>query len=96
MISRNSLLEVKKHMEGCVGQDIYIKANLGRNRQVEKAGTIDGVFTNLFVVKEQGTDHKLSYTYTDILTNNLEITMQETGEPVINYEVDLPKKYTRL
>ena len=96
MISRNSLLEVKKHMEGCIGQEINIKANLGRNKQVEKFGTIDGVFSNLFVIKEQDTSHKLSYTYADILTNNLEITKRDTGEPIINYDIDLPKKYTRL
>ncbi len=96
MISKNSLLEVKKHMECRIGQEIYVKANLGRNKQIEKIGTIDGVFPNLFVIKEQDTDHKLSYTYADILTNNLEITMLDTGEPVVDYEVDLPKKYTRL
>ncbi len=96
MISKNSLLEVKKHMESCIGQEIYIRANLGRNKQVEKVGVIDGVFPNLFVVKEQDTEHKMSYTYADLLTNSLEITMRETGEPVIDYEVDLPKKYTRL
>ena len=96
MISKNSLLEVKKHMEGCIGQEIYVKANLGRNKQIEKKGTIDGVFTNLFVIKEQDTEHKLSYTYADILTNNLEITMLDTGEPVIDYQVEVPKKYTRL
>lgn len=96
MISKNSLLEVKKHMEGCIGQEIYVKANLGRNKQIEKVGVIDGVFPNLFVIKEQETDHKLSYTYADILTNSLELTKLDTGEPVINYDIDLPKKYTRL
>ncbi len=96
MISKNSLLEVKKHMEGCIGQEIYVKANLGRNKQIEKKGTIDGVFSNLFVIKEQDTEHKMSYTYADILTNNLEITMLDTGEPVIDYQVEVPKKYTRL
>ena len=96
MISKNSLLEVKKHMEGCIGQEIYVRANLGRNKQIEKKGTIDGVFSNLFVIKEQDTEHKMSYTYADILTNNLEITMLDTGEPVIDYQVEVPKKYTRL
>lgn len=96
MISKKSLLEVKKNMEGCIGQEIYIKANLGRNKQIEKVGIIDGVFPNLFVVKEQETSHKMSYTYADILTNSLEITMLDTGEPVVNCDIDLPKKYTRL
>ncbi len=96
MISRDSLLQVKKHMEGCIGQEIYIKANLGRNKQMQKVGTIDGVFTNLFVIKEQETEHKYSYTYADILTNNLEMTKVDTGEPIVNYELNLPKKYTRL
>lgn len=96
MISKNSLLEVKKHMEGCIGQEIYVKANLGRNKQIEKKGTIEGVFPNLFVIREQDTEHKMSYTYADLLTNNLEITMLDTGAPVIDYQVELPKKYTRL
>lgn len=96
MISKDSLLQVKKDVENRIGQEIYVKANMGRNKKIQTVGTIDSVFPNLFVIKEQDTMHKSTYTYTDILTNSLEITMLDSGESIVNFGDDLPKKYTRL
>ena len=96
MISKDSLLQVRKDVEDCIGQEIYIRASMGRNKKIQKVGTIDSVFPNLFVIKEHDTTHKSTYTYADILTNSLEMTRLDSGEPIVNLDYDLPKKYTRL
>lgn len=74
MISKDSLLQVRKDVESNMGQEIIIKANLGRNKCVCKRGTIEKTFSNLFLIKEEDTNSNISYSYADILTNNLEIT----------------------
>lgn len=74
MISKDSLLQVRKDVENNMGQEIMIKANLGRNKSVCKRGTIEKTFSNLFLIREEDTNSNISYSYADILTNNLEIT----------------------
>lgn len=94
MLSRDSLLKIKQDVESYVGQEILVKANLGRNKVVLKRGIISDTYPNLFVFKEAETDSKLSYSYTDLVTNTLEISLP-TGESVVNYDFSTPK-YTRL
>ena len=44
--------------------------------------------------KENETSSKLSYSYADLVTNNLELSLP-TGESLTNYDFSTPK-YTRL
>lgn len=94
MVSKDALLKVKQDVESYIGQEIYVKANIGRNKCVCRKGIIDSTYPNLFVFKEADTDSKLSYSYADVATNMLEISLP-TGECVINYDFSTPK-YTRL
>lgn len=94
MVSKESLLKVRQDVENYVGQEILIKANIGRNKCVCRKGVIDSTYTNLFVFKENDTSSKLSYSYADLATNNLELSLP-TGEMITNYNFSTPK-YTRL
>lgn len=94
MVSKDSLLKVKKDVESYVGQEILIKANVGRNKCVCRKGVIDSAYSNLFVFKEADTSSKLSYSYADLVTNNLELSLPN-GEMLTNYDFSTPK-YTRL
>ena len=75
MVSKDSLLKVKQDVESYVGQEILIKANVGRNKCVCRKGVIDSTYPNLFVFKENETSSKLSYSYADLVTNNLELSL---------------------
>lgn len=94
MVSKDALIKVKQDVEGFIGQDILVKANVGRNKCICRRGTIDSTYPNLFVFKEAETDSKLSYSYADLVTNMLEISFPN-GESAINYDFSTPK-YTRL
>lgn len=94
MVSKESLLKIKRDVESYIGQEIFVKANVGRNKSICRKGVIDSTYSNLFVVKDQETSNKMTYNYTDIVTNALEISLP-TGEIISNYDFSTPK-YTRL
>lgn len=94
MVSKDSLLKIKQDVENYVGQEIFVKANIGRNKCIYRKGIIDSTYTNLFVFKESETENKLSYGYADLVTNTLELSLP-TGEPIARYDFSTPK-YTRL
>jgi uncharacterized protein Veg len=94
MVSKDSLLKIKQDVESYVGQEILVKANIGRNKYKSRIGVIDSTYPNLFVFKELETENKLSYSYADLITNNLELSLP-TGESITNYDFSTPK-YARL
>ncbi|MEG0872699.1 MAG: Veg family protein [Clostridia bacterium] len=94
MVSKDSLLKIKQDVETYIGQEIFVKANVGRNKCICRKGFIDSTYPNLFVFREKDTDSKLSYSYTDLVTNNLELSLP-TGEAITSYDFSAPK-YTRL
>ena len=96
MISKESMIKIRQDVESYIGQEIDIKSNVGRNKKVNKRGTIDSAYSNLFVVRETDSTRKLSYSYADVLMNSLEITKVDNGEPLLNYEFDTSKKFVQL
>ena len=48
MVSKDALLKVKQDVESYIGQEIFVKANIGRNKCIFKRGTIDSTYTNLY------------------------------------------------
>lgn len=96
MISKESMVRVRQDVESCIGQEIDIKSNVGRNKMVNKRGIIDSAYSNLFVVRESDSSRKLSYSYADVLMNSLEVTRVDNGEPLLNYDFDTSKKVVQL
>ena len=96
MVSKESMQKIRQDVESYIGQEIDIKSNVGRNKKVNKRGTIDSAYSNLFVVRETDSTRKLSYSYADVLMNSLEITKVDNGEPLLNYEFDTSKKFVQL
>lgn len=94
MVSKESLRKVKEEVETFIGQEILIKANIGRNKCICRKGVIDSTYPNLFVFKDNETSNKLSYSYADLVTNNLQLNSID-GEALTNYDFSTPK-YTRL
>lgn len=93
MVSKESMQKIRQDVESYIGLEIDIKANVGRNKKDPRRGTIDSAYSNLFVVRETDSGRNLSYSYTDVLINALEITKVDNGEPLLNYEFDTSKKF---
>lgn len=82
------LLEIRRDIEEAVGQRVRVKANKGRRRFVEREGVLEKTYPSLFVVKLGPDQHnrRISYTYTDVLTEVVELTIQhDSGDRVLAY-----------
>ena len=79
MIEKSNINEVKKNIEGCVGQKVLLRGSLGRNKSFEKEGTLINTYSNIFVVKMDDTQRNVTYTYTDVLTKSVELGIGVDG-----------------
>ncbi len=73
----NPLNQIKLNLDACVGMKIKLKANKGRKKVVEAEGVLENTYPNVFVVKldKSSAVRRLSYTYADILTETVELTV---------------------
>ncbi|MVP02172.1 MULTISPECIES: biofilm formation stimulator Veg [Paenibacillus] len=77
-MAKNALLEIKRSLEPHVGQKIMLKANGGRRKTIERFGVLEETYPSVFIVKldqEQQTFKRVSYSYADILTESVEVTV---------------------
>ena len=85
-MEKNTLIKIRKDIERHIGKDIILKANKGRKKTVVRAGTLEAAYPNLFVVSisnEYDSSRKVSYTYTDVLTGTVEVTICAQVQPQV-------------
>ena len=75
MFCKSDIDNLKSDMKAQIGQKILIKGTLGRSRMYEKIGTVQNVYSNLFVVKCDEEEGNTSYNYTDVLTRSVEVSV---------------------
>ena len=68
---------IKRNLEANVGQKVRLRANRGRRKMIEAEGVLEQTYPKLFVVKldKSNAIRRLSYTYADILTETVEVTI---------------------
>lgn len=86
MICKNDITTLKSNIGEMIGQKIIVKGSLGRNKPFEKEATVESAYSNLFIVKYDEGNRNVSYTYTDVLTRNVEVQVYD-GE---NYSPLIP------
>ena len=76
----NVLEKIRKDMDSFVGQEVSIKANTGRKKVFQVNGILEQTYPKVFVVKfrERQVERRVSYSYADLLTEAVEITIGET------------------
>ena len=80
--------EIKDRLRDLEGQRVKVRANMGRSRIVERAGTLVHVHPSLFVVEveeRRGRTARQSYQYVDILTGTVELFDIDSGERLFDY-----------
>ena len=77
MIHKDSLLQFKDYFGNNIGQEVSIKADVGRNKYIVKEGTIEGVYNNYFLIRDN-LNCRETYNYSD-LSNKLEVTFHDTS-----------------
>ncbi|HHW23419.1 MAG TPA: Veg protein [Clostridiaceae bacterium] len=75
-MDRNSISQIRKELESCIGKRIQLKANKGRKKTIIREGIIENAYPSIFTVSfenEFNSPRMVSYSYTDILTHTVEV-----------------------
>lgn len=81
----NNVLQIRKKLEGSIGKRVVLKANKGRNKTTIKEGILESAYPSLFVVKvsnQYDSVKRVSYTYSDVLTSTVEVTICDELEKI--------------
>jgi len=80
LLEKSDIALVRDDIQKIVGSKVSIETNKGRHKSVVNQGIISNVYPSIFTVQlDEGseTSRKLSFSYTDVLTNTVEITLCE-------------------
>lgn len=84
-MANNSLSAIKRDLDHYVGEKIMLKANGGRRKTIERTGVLEETYPSVFIVKLDEDQHsfkRVSYSYADILTASVELTVCKEDEQV--------------
>jgi len=79
-MANNALNAIKRNLDHYVGEKIMLKANGGRKKTIERIGILEETYPSVFIIKldeEQHTFKRVSYSYADILTSTVELTIKK-------------------
>lgn len=85
MLARNALHEIKKSLDGLIGEKVVLRANGGRRKTIERSGVLEETYPSVFVVKLEppdGSFKRVSYSYADVLTETVELMVCKDGSNV--------------
>jgi uncharacterized protein Veg len=74
---KNTLVEIKQVIDRHIGEKVRLKTNGGRKKTIIKEGVIEETYPSIFIVKvdmDNSVRH-LSYSYSDILTETVELSL---------------------
>ena len=75
MICQNDISNIKTELGENIGQKVIIRGAMGRKKYFEEEATRQSVYPNIFILKNCKRETNASYRYTDILTNELQISI---------------------
>ena len=81
LATKETIQEIKRTVERCVGRKVILKTNKGRKKVLVREGVLEEVYPNVFIVRvDEGlqSERKVSFSYSDILTETVELSVSET------------------
>jgi len=82
-----TLASIKKTLDSQIGREIKLIAQAGRKKTTERKGILTETYPSVFVVEldqEENAVERVSYNYTDVLTQAVEIEFSKRIERVLN------------
>ncbi|GGH88328.1 uncharacterized protein Veg [Pullulanibacillus pueri] len=76
----NTIKDIKDALDERIGKRLTLKANGGRRKTIHRIGVLEETYPSVFIVKldqETNAYERVSYSYTDVLTETVEITFAE-------------------
>ncbi|MFS8523376.1 MAG: Veg family protein [Limnochordales bacterium] len=82
-----TLEEIKRDLENYVGRRVRLRANRGRRRYIEEEGILEKTYPRVFVIRvdKRGTVNRMSYSYADVLTSTVEVSVDDKQIGVANF-----------
>ena len=80
LFDRSDVFHVRNDIQKIIGSKVKLETNKGRHKSVISRGIVSNVYPSIFTIQlYEGPDpsRKLSFSYTDVLTNSVEITLCE-------------------
>lgn len=75
-----SLANIKNKLDNRIGEKLMVIAQAGRKKTTERHGILRETYPAVFVVdldQDENSFERVSYSYTDILTKNIEVDFDE-------------------
>ncbi|GEK28843.1 Veg family protein [Furfurilactobacillus siliginis] len=75
-----TLQSIKAKLDAKLGEKLMVVAQAGRKKVTKRRGTLRETYPAVFVVdldQEENSFERVSYSYTDVLTKNIEIAFDE-------------------
>lgn len=75
-----TIKDIKCALDERVGKRLSLKANGGRRKTIQRVGVLEETYPSVFIVrldKESNAYERVSYSYTDVLTDSVELTFFE-------------------
>jgi len=79
-IMPETLASIKGTLDAQVGKNLTVVAQAGRKKTTERKGILRETFPAIFVVdlnQDENSFERVSYSYTDVLTKNIEIDFED-------------------
>ena len=74
-----SLMAIKEKLDNHLGQELIVIAQAGRKKVIRRKGVLKKTYPAVFVVdldQQQNNFERVSYSYTDLLTKNIELKFE--------------------
>ncbi|MBE7048578.1 MAG: protein veg [Ruminococcaceae bacterium] len=88
MIEKADIERVKEQLTQNIGQKIRLSAKKGRKRVIVRHGMIKATYPSIFIVtldsisEFANTERTVSFSYADLLTQSIEITVVDTKQVI--------------
>ena len=80
MFDRTDVSHVRNDIQKIIGSTVRLETNKGRHKSVIRQGVVSNVYPSIFTVAlsdGRSYSRNMSFSYTDVLTNAVEITLCE-------------------
>jgi len=80
LFDRNDVSNVRNDIQKIIGSTVRLETNKGRHKAVVSTGIVSNVYPSIFTIQlneSRNPARKMSFSYTDVLTNTVEITLCE-------------------
>jgi len=81
LATRATLYTIRKNVEDSIGEKVLLRTNRGRKKYYTKEGVVVEAYSSVFIVKVdsgEASERKVAYSYSDILTSTVEVTVCDT------------------